>query len=401
MSEEQKTSYVVLLVDDQPIIHEAVRRQLADLPELFLHCCADGGEALSVAEEIKPHVILQDLVMPDIDGLQLVKFYRVNKTTRDVPIVVLSSKEDAEIKAQAFALGANDYLVKLPDSAELRARLRYHAQAYENIKQRTRMLLQLKHNQQALMQANKTLEKEQQELKKLNEIKNRFLSIAAHDLRNPLSAIRCFAEFLTENEVGELNEEQHELVTNIQKTADSMLGLVNDLLDVSVIESGRLSLKLGEYNLPQLVKEVVHLNHIVARRKHIRVLLQSDVDEEMQVFDRDRLRQVVDNLISNAVKYSPLNTTVYVKLHVQNGLMTLSVKDEGPGIPQEEQNKLFQTFGKTSVQPTAGEKSIGLGLALSRRMVNAHGGDITVHSVVGEGSEFTVRLNMKALRKKQ
>ncbi len=399
MTEEKSQALAVLLVDDQAIIHEAIRRQLANAEDLVLHCCADGSEALTMAEQVRPHVILQDLVMPDVEGLQLVQFYRVNPTTRDVPIVVLSSKEDPEIKARAFSLGANDYIVKLPDQAELLARLRYHAQAYENLRQRARVFQQLKQNQRALMQANQRLEKEQQELKKINEIKNRFLSIAAHDLRNPLSAIRCFAEFLTDEEVGELNEEQRELAQNIRNTADSMLLLVNDLLDVSVIESGRLSLKLGEHSLPELVKDVVHLNDIVAQRKHIRVVLEMDVDEPMQVFDRDRLRQVIDNLISNAVKYSPLNSTVRVRLEIQGSTIRISVRDQGPGIPESERDKLFQPFGRTSVQPTAGEKSIGLGLALSRRMVRAHGGDIRVRSEVGKGSEFIVELDAQALRK--
>ncbi len=397
MSEQKK--FIVLLVDDQAIIHEAIRRQLEASPDLELHCCADGGEALNVASTLKPHVILQDLVMPDVDGLMLVQYYRVNAGTRNVPIVVLSSKEDPAVKAKAFSLGANDYIVKLPDQAELLARLHYHASAYENLKERAQVFRQLKENQQALVKLNKQLEQEQQELKKLNEVKNRFLSIAAHDLRNPLSAIRCFAEFLTEPDMGTLNEEQCELVDNIGSTSNSMLMLVNDLLDVSVIESGRLQLALGEYDVRELVTNVVHLNHIVAQHKQINVTLQCAIDQAMQVFDRERLRQVVDNLISNAVKYSPPNTTVQVQLRIQGARIQLVVKDQGPGIPEDEQQNLFQTFGKTSVQPTAGEKSIGLGLALSKRMVDAHGGVIRVESAPGKGSSFVVELNGENLRR--
>ncbi|MDQ6978543.1 MAG: hybrid sensor histidine kinase/response regulator [Mariprofundaceae bacterium] len=397
MSEQKK--FIILLVDDQAIIHEAIRRQLLESPDLELHCCADGGEALKIAAALKPHVILQDLVMPDVDGLMLVQYYRVNPATRDVPIVVLSSKEDAAIKAKAFSLGANDYIVKLPDQAELLARLHYHAAAYENLKQRAGAFRQLKESQQALVKLNKQLGQEQQELKRLNEVKNRFLSIAAHDLRNPLSAIRCFAEFLTEPDMGTLNEEQRELVDNIGSTSNSMLMLVNDLLDVSVIESGRLQLQLGEHDLRELVTSVVHLNHIVAQHKHINVTLKCAVDQAVQVFDRERFRQVIDNLISNGVKYSPLNTTVQVQLRIQGSRIQLVVKDEGPGIPEDEQQNLFQPFGRTSVQPTAGEKSVGLGLALSKRMVDAHGGVIRVESAPGKGSRFIVELNGESLRR--
>jgi sigma-B regulation protein RsbU (phosphoserine phosphatase) len=120
----------VLLVDDQPIIAEAVRRMLAGEDDIHFHYCGDPTQAIGLANELGPTVILQDLVMPEIDGLTLVKFFRANPKTRDVPLIVLSTKEEPIIKAQAFATGANDYLVKLPDKLELTARLRYHSKGY-------------------------------------------------------------------------------------------------------------------------------------------------------------------------------------------------------------------------------------------------------------------------------
>src|SRR5262245_1132359 len=116
----------VLLVDDQPIVGETVRQMLANEPGVEFRHCVDPAKAIATASEFRPTVILQDLVMPDIDGLQLVRFYRANPATRDTPLVVLSSKEEAAIKAKAFALGANDYMVKLPDRLEVVARIRYH-----------------------------------------------------------------------------------------------------------------------------------------------------------------------------------------------------------------------------------------------------------------------------------
>lgn len=120
----------VLLVDDQPIVGETVRRMLAGEPGVQFRFCPDPAAAIDTAVEFKPTVILQDLVMPDIDGLQLVKFFRAHSATRDVPLVVLSSKEEAATKAKAFALGANDYMVKLPDKLEVIARVRYHSRGY-------------------------------------------------------------------------------------------------------------------------------------------------------------------------------------------------------------------------------------------------------------------------------
>jgi sigma-B regulation protein RsbU (phosphoserine phosphatase) len=126
----------VLLVDDQRIIAEAVRQMLQGEPDITLHHCQDPTRALDAAAEVQPTVILQDLVMPDIDGLTLVKFFRANPATRDVPMIVLSSKEEPAIKAEAFALGANDYVVKLPDRLELIARIRYHSRGYISLLQR-------------------------------------------------------------------------------------------------------------------------------------------------------------------------------------------------------------------------------------------------------------------------
>lgn len=127
---------IVLLVDDQAIVGEAVRRMLADQSDIEFHFCVNPFEALDKASELKPTVILQDLVMPDIEGLALVRFYRASNATRNTPIIVLSSTEDPVIKASAFNLGANDYIVKLPDKLELIARIRYHSQAYVNLLER-------------------------------------------------------------------------------------------------------------------------------------------------------------------------------------------------------------------------------------------------------------------------
>lgn len=140
----------VLLVDDQAIVGESVRRMLVDQPDIQFHFCQDPAKAIETANAIAPTVILQDLVMPDIDGLQLVKFFRANKATRETPMIVLSSKEEPTIKAQAFALGANDYLVKLPDKLEVVARIRYHSQAYINRLERDEAFRQLEENQRQL-----------------------------------------------------------------------------------------------------------------------------------------------------------------------------------------------------------------------------------------------------------
>jgi two-component system, chemotaxis family, response regulator WspR len=155
-SKETSEQYaaMVLLVDDQAMIGEAIRRALHGKPNIEFHYCADPSRALEIAEKIRPTVILQDLVMPNVDGLALVRQYRRHSPTKDIPIIVLSTKEEAAIKSDAFAAGANDYLVKLPDNIELIARVRYHSKAYLTQLQRDEAYRALRESQQQLLEKN-------------------------------------------------------------------------------------------------------------------------------------------------------------------------------------------------------------------------------------------------------
>ncbi len=156
---QSPTRISVLLVDDQPLIAEAVRRALEDEKDIDFHYCSDPTKAIKIANQIKPTIILQDLVMPEVNGLMMVKFFRANQKTAQVPIIVLSTKEEPKIKSDAFALGVNDYLIKLPDKVELIARLRYHSSAYIYHRQRDEAYAALLDSQNKLSEANRTLEK--------------------------------------------------------------------------------------------------------------------------------------------------------------------------------------------------------------------------------------------------
>jgi two-component system chemotaxis family response regulator WspR len=149
---------IVLLVDDQPMIAEAIRRSLEDEIDIEFHYCPDPTKAIKIANNICPTIILQDLVMPEVNGLMMVKFFRVNQQTALVPVIILSTKEDPKVKSEAFALGVNDYIVKLPDKIELIARIRYHSKAYIHHKQRDEAFLALLESQKKLHEANKALE---------------------------------------------------------------------------------------------------------------------------------------------------------------------------------------------------------------------------------------------------
>jgi two-component system chemotaxis family response regulator WspR len=156
---DSSDNVVVLLVDDQAMVGEAVRRALSGEPNIVFHYCAQPAEAVAAAKEVKPTVILQDLVMPGIDGLELVRRYRQDPATVRIPIIVMSTKDEPAVKSAAFAAGANDYLVKLPDRIELVARLRYHSDAYVNRVQRDAADCALRESQRALMEANLELQR--------------------------------------------------------------------------------------------------------------------------------------------------------------------------------------------------------------------------------------------------
>ncbi len=155
---------MILLVDDQPFVAEVLRRALASDPKLVLHFCSDPAEAISVANRIRPTVILQDLVMPGVDGLAVVSRFRANPATKDTPIIVLSSKEDSQTKSLAFSVGANDYLVKLPDALELVARVQYHSNACLSRIERDGAFRALRESQQQLLESNTTLLETNQKL---------------------------------------------------------------------------------------------------------------------------------------------------------------------------------------------------------------------------------------------
>ena len=243
-----------------------------------------------------------------------------------------------------------------------------------------------------LAEANVELRERAAELRQLNELKNKFLGIAAHDLRNPLTAIRGMSEMIMLLELKE--EKKKDLVNTINQASDHMLFLLNDLLDVSTIESGAFALKLEPGNLAEVVESRIRLMGVNAEPKNIRLTTEIRGVPEV-AFDRERMIQVIDNLLSNAVKFSPPDTTVHVTMGVADGSVRFSVRDQGPGIPAAELDKLFLAFEKLSVRPTGGEKSTGLGLAIVKRIVDAHSGEVLVESEVGAGSTFTVSLPLK------
>jgi len=240
------------------------------------------------------------------------------------------------------------------------------------------------------------LAKKNAQLGQLNEQKNRLLGMAAHDLRTPLGAILSYAEFLEDDVSVILNGEQREFLTRIRDLSDFMLHLVSDLLDVSAIEAGQLNLDRQPTNAIHLIQRVVKLSSVLAAKKEIAVQFDPPDTSPELTLDAGKIEQVLDNLISNALKFSHSGTRVQVRLECTQEAVIVAVQDEGQGIPASDLPKLFRAFSRTSVRSTGGEKSTGLGLAIVRRIVEGHGGRIWVESKVGKGSTFFFTLPVQA-----
>lgn len=337
---------------------------------------ADSGErALELYPLCRPDLVLLDVMMPGMNGFITCRRLKEIYGNACAPIVFITAKNEADDVVEGFSAGGVDYLPKPFQAKEVLARLRTHLR------------------NQLLTEQQKTLV---EQLSKADAAKNRFLGMAAHDLRNPLASIRGLSEFLRDGVVGQLTPDQLDLVETIHTASQSMLRMVNDLLDVATIESGELKIDPAPHDIAELIEKAVYLANIDAAKKNTRIEFSPPATPVYPKFDAAKMQQVVDNLLSNAVKYSPPGSLVTVELGGDGKACWFGVKDRGPGIPDNERDLLFKDFGRLSVKPTGGEKSTGLGLAICRKIVDAHHGSIVAENLAAGGCEFRVTFPLRA-----
>lgn len=352
----------VLVVDDTLSARQMMRKML----EIHNFQCFDvesGTAALQLLNDVPDiRMILTDYHMPNMNGFQLTEKIRDRYSKQDMVIIGISTYGDDNLSARFIKAGANDFLNRPFLTEEFYCRVNHSIE----------MMSQM------------------QSLTELNIEKNTVLGMVAHDLRSPLGSVQGVLELMLYEEEDLDPETRRSFMLGMHNSTKDMLNLLNDLLDVSAIESGHFSIELTEGRLTNTIKERINLNRIQAKRKKIEV---KEIFEPVTNcwFDNARINQVLDNLISNAIKYSPLGSLITVRCHMAGENVRVEVIDQGAGIPEKEQKQLFGTFQKLSTKPTAGETSMGL--AIARKIILAHKGNIGVESEVGKGSLFYFQLN--------
>lgn len=366
----------ILVVDDDEIIRKLLRRVL-ERSGFIVDEAASGEQAIECIAANAPDLILLDVVMDGIDGFITCRKAKNMPGMQQVPIVFVTGRSDTGSIVEGLDAGGSDYITKPINRHEALARIRNH------LKMRVLMRFQSEFIAG---------------LKQANLAKNRIIGVASHDLRNPIASIRGLSEFLVE--LGPLNLEQKEIASTIQSTSDSMLHLVDELLDLSVIESGEERSEMEPCPVYELVSSSLNIYQFTANKKTIKLGLESVGDiPAMLILDKMQFRRLVDNVLSNAVKYSPLGSYIKVFLEHCNNILKIKVLDEGPGIPEDEMHMLFTDFGRTSAQPTGNETSTGLGLSICKKIAETHKGRIYAENRTDRsGACFTIELDTELLK---
>jgi len=388
-----RNSLKVLLIDDDEedylITLDVLREvELVRYEVCWAHSYDEGLRALLDGQH---DVCLLDYRLGGRTGLDLLM--EAQRRAATTPVIMLTGMGDQEVDLAAMTAGASDYMVKgRLDPQLLERSIRYAID-------RKHSELELKRNAQALESKNRELvlmheelARKNAELVRVNEEKNGFLGMAAHDLRNPLGVIIGYSDFLLMMYRPMMNKDEVEIIEKIKSSSKFMLSLINDLLDISTIESGKLNLDLRSTDLVELVEANVGLNTVMASRKKMKLVFRHDESVPRALVDSRKVEQVLNNLISNAIHYSYPETTIEVRVRYaqDEGTAIICVGDEGPGIAPEDVGNLFKPFGRAKSVSTGGEKSTGLGLAIARRIIEGHGGRIWVESELGKGSSFFV-----------
>ncbi|MBC8039612.1 MAG: hybrid sensor histidine kinase/response regulator [Opitutaceae bacterium] len=376
--DEQEAKRLVLIVDDNADNLQVLAGHLTEAGYEVL-AANNGPRALALVGNRKPDLILLDIQMPGMDGFAVCRKLKADPDMADIPVIfITAARTDTNDVLEGFELGAVDYVTKPFKSLELLARVRTH--------------VDLKLARDLILEYNRRLRNLSAHLQKTNTAKNRFLGIVSHDIRGAFSNVISVSRMLTDGEPMDAAQAAR-FLSDIGIEAEHMMTLSENLLNLEVIEQQDVCPASERVETKALLDFVFQSHQLAAKAKRIRVLLESD-DAPVRG-DLTSCRQVLTNLVSNAVKYSPAGSTIWVTARrdeADGSVVRLAVRDQGPGLSDDDQKKLFTPYTRLTSKTTASEHSVGLGLSIVKLMTEAMSGRVICESRLGEGAVFAAVL---------
>ena len=389
---QTELDYKLLIIDDEVEITRTIARQFRKKYKVYTATSAQ--EALTIMEKEHIQVILSDQRMPGISGVDF--FGLIKDKYPDALKLILTGYSDIEAVIGAINEGqVFRYITKPWNPDELESILNEAFEKYELITNNRKLMFRLQEANELLEQKVKLrtseLENSNLRLSELNREKNRYIGMVAHDLRNPISIAEAFSGLLIERSGTFDRADQLEYIRIINKECAFSLSLIQEFLNTSKIEAGIFDLKLQTLDFPEFVRSNARRNGILLQQKSQHIEVRAVKAELKATFDPEKMEQVLNNLISNAGKYSLPGTTITIEIGKSENDVLTHVIDQGQGIPEDELSTIFRSYTTGSVRATHNEKSTGLGLAIVRKIIEAHQGNISVESEVGKGSVFSFR----------
>lgn len=365
----QNKTIHVLLVDDDEDDYLIIGRVFAGIPDspFKLEWCADFEEAKRLISKKQHDIYLIDYRLSGQTGLELLEYAQPYK--RSEPFILLTGVGDRDIEKRSMKLAAADYLVKGTFNSELLARTLYYS-------------LERKQFEEQRIQA----------LVELNRAKDEFISLAAHQLRTPATGVKQYLGMVIEGFVGELGDGQKAILQKANESNERQLRIVSDLLKVAQVDAGKVRLQKAEVDVVSLIKDVIKEQRETFDRRRQTIVFEPHQSDLTLHFDRDTIRMVFENMIDNASKYSGEDKTVTVQLLEQADEAQIAIIDNGVGIKQEDQGKLFEKFSRIDNPLSTQVGGTGLGLYWAKKIIDLHDGRVTFNSVAGEGTKFTIHL---------
>lgn len=379
----------ILIVDDNPHDRELLTNILLSSSEKYDICQAVSGKsALETVDQDPPDIILLDIQMTDTNGFEFLKKFN-NRKDRFIPVLLVSAFTGENDRLEGLKLGATDFINKPFIPEEIIARIAVQIKL-KKVHEKSKWITEKTNEGIKLLY--KELEKQSQELKKLDSLKSDFISTVSHELRTPLAIIRQGVSLLHRKILGEVNDKQSEVLVDVIESVDRLVNIINDILDISKLEAGKVKLNKAEVVVSEFMVKLIKQFQIKAQLKDITLTTDFPEDLPSLLGDKDKLIQVVTNLIANAIKFTSQGGKIIVSAKATGDFVQLAISDTGVGISKEDVVKLFDKFQQFGRKDGPGEKGTGLGLAISKQIVELHEGTIWAESEIGKGSTFYIAI---------